>query len=147
MLSHICWWPNDTHTRIAVGFLDIDNFRDYNTLYGHQEGDRVIRFVASILKENIDGIVGRNGGDEFLFCLAAVDSKTTIENEIRTVFEKLQEGLINLETGERMSIPCSIGIFAENGSQLHYSYMVQGADAAMYQAKELGKNTYYLNYN
>lgn len=38
-----------------------------------------------------------------------------------------------------MSIPCSIGIFAENGSQLHYSYMVQGADAAMYQAKELGK--------
>ena len=59
---------NDTHTRIAVGFLDIDNFRDYNTLYGHQEGDRVIRFVASILKENIDGIVGRNGGDEFLFC-------------------------------------------------------------------------------
>lgn len=94
---------NDTHTRIAVGFLDIDNFRDYNTLYGHQEGDRVIRFVASILKENIDGIVGRNGGDEFLFCLAAVDSKTTIENEIRTVFEKLQEGLINLETGERMS--------------------------------------------
>ena len=138
---------NDTHTRVAVGFLDIDNFRDYNTLYGHQEGDRVIRFVASILKENIDGIVGRNGGDEFLFCLAAVDSKTTIENEIRTVFEKLQEGLINLETGERMSIPCSIGIFAENGSQLHYRYMVQGADAAMYQAKELGKNTYYLNYN
>ena len=138
---------NDTHTRVAVGFLDIDNFRDYNTLYGHQEGDRVIRFVASILKENIDGIVGRNGGDEFLFCLAAVDSKTTIENEIRTVFEKLQEGLINLETGERMSIPCSIGIFAENGNQLHYSYMVQGADAAMYQAKELGKNTYYLNYN
>ena len=135
---------NDTHTRIAVGFLDIDNFRDYNTLYGHQEGDRVIRFVASILKENINGIVGRNGGDEFLFCLAAVDSKTTIENEIRTVFEKLQEGLINLETGERMSIPCSIGIFAENGSQLHYSYMVQGADAAMYQAKELGKNTYIL---
>ena len=64
---------NDTHTRIAVGFLDIDNFRDYNTLYGHQEGDRVIRFVASILKENIDGIVGRNGGDEFLFCLAAVE--------------------------------------------------------------------------
>ena len=49
---------NDTHTRIAVGFLDIDNFRDYNTLYGHQEGDRVIRFVASILKENINGIVG-----------------------------------------------------------------------------------------
>ena len=138
---------NDTHTRIAVGFLDIDNFRDYNTLYGHQEGDRVIRFVASILKENIDGIVGRNGGDEFLFCLAAVDSKTTIENEIRTVFEKLQEGLTNLETGERMSIPCSIGIFAESGSQLHYRYMVQGADAAMYQAKELGKNTYYLNYN
>ena len=60
---------NDTHTRVAVGFLDIDNFRDYNTLYGHQEGDRVIRFVASILKENINGIVGRNGGDEFLSAL------------------------------------------------------------------------------
>ena len=72
---------------LPSAFLDIDNFRDYNTLYGHQEGDRVIRFVASILKENIDGIVGRNGGDEFLFCLAAVDSKTTIENEIRTVLK------------------------------------------------------------
>lgn len=83
----------------------------------------------------------------FFSALPQSIQKTTIENEIRTVFEKLQEGLINLETGERMSIPCSIGIFAENGSQLHYSYMVQGADAAMYQAKELGKNTYYLNYN
>ena len=57
----------DKKVRISVGFLDIDDFKDYNTNYGHQEGDNVIKFVANTLKENFKGEVGRNGGDEFVF--------------------------------------------------------------------------------
>ena len=57
----------DKKVRISAGFLDIDDFKDYNTNYGHQEGDNVIKFVANTLKENFKGEVGRNGGDEFVF--------------------------------------------------------------------------------
>lgn len=48
--------------QITVGFLDIDDFRDYNTNYGHQLGDAVIQFVAKILQHDLRGQVGRNGG-------------------------------------------------------------------------------------
>ena len=54
---------------IAVGFVDIDNFRDYNTKYGHLQGDEVIKYVAKVLKESVKGEVGRTGGDEFTFCM------------------------------------------------------------------------------
>ena len=48
---------------LVVGFVDIDDFREYNSKYGHQEGDAIIRFVADVLREEIPGEVGRTGGD------------------------------------------------------------------------------------
>ena len=48
--------------QVVIGFLDIDDFRDYNTNFGHQEGDAVIQFVAGILQRELKGFVGRNGG-------------------------------------------------------------------------------------
>lgn len=137
----------DTNTRIAVGFLDIDDFRDYNTMYGHQEGDRVIQFVASVLNETIDGIAGRIGGDEFIFCITAVSSKESIEKMINTVLQKLHTGMENIETGKQISIPCSIGILADIGTHIRYDTLVHGADEAMYTAKNMGKNTYHIIYN
>lgn len=65
--------------QVVIGFLDIDDFRDYNTNFGHQEGDAVIQFVAGILQRELKGFVGRNGGDEFVFGHAGDLDKSTIE--------------------------------------------------------------------
>ena len=129
--------------KIAVGFVDIDDFRDYNTNYGHAEGDHVIKFVANTLREMIPGAVGRNGGDEFVFCMET-DGREFVGQTMELLSRKLQKGVINGVTGERMSIPCSIGIVIERAGKTDYRMLIQGADEAMYLAKGNGKNTYYI---
>ena len=129
--------------KIAVGFVDIDDFRDYNTNYGHAEGDHVIKFVAHTLREMIPGAVGRNGGDEFVFCMET-DGREVVEQTMELLKRKLQTGVINGVTGERMSIPCSIGVVIERAGKTDYRKLIQAADEAMYQAKGNGKNTYYI---
>lgn len=131
---------------IAIGFVDIDDFRDYNTKYGHQQGDRVIQFVASVLKENIKGTVGRNGGDEFIFCVENVTDKKALECDIKAVLKSLNAGIFIKSTGSYVPVPCSIGIVVAKGSNISYSSLIHSADEAMYQAKENGKNTYQFVY-
>ena len=129
--------------KIAVGFVDIDDFRDYNTNYGHAEGDHVIKFVAHTLREMIPGSVGRNGGDEFVFCMET-DGREIVVQTMERLHRKLQNGVINGVTGERMPIPCSIGIVIERAGKTDYRKLIQEADEAMYQAKGNGKNTYFI---
>lgn len=129
--------------KIAVGFVDIDDFRDYNTNYGHAEGDHVIKFVANTLREMIPGSVGRNGGDEFVFCMET-DGREIVAQTMERLIRMLQNGVINGVTGERMPIPCSIGIVIERAGKTDYRKLIQEADEAMYQAKGNGKNTYYI---
>ena len=129
--------------KIAVGFVDIDDFRDYNTKYGHAEGDHVIKFIAHTLREMIPGSVGRNGGDEFVFCMET-DGREIVAQTMERLMRKLENGVINGVTGERMPIPCSIGIVIERAGKTDYRKLIQGADEAMYQAKGNGKNTYYI---
>lgn len=129
--------------KIAVGFVDIDDFRDYNTNYGHAEGDHVIKFVANTLREMIPGSVGRNGGDEFVFCMET-DGREIVAQTMELLSRKLQNGVINGVTGEPMPIPCSIGIVIERAGKTDYRRLIQEADEAMYQAKGNGKNTYYI---
>ena len=54
--------------QITLGFLDIDHFKDFNTYFGDQVGDKVLQFVSAVLKEQLKGKIGRVGGDEFIFC-------------------------------------------------------------------------------
>ena len=129
--------------KIAVGFVDIDDFRDYNTNYGHAEGDHVIKYVANTLRETIPGSVGRNGGDEFVFCMET-DGREFVAQTMELLVRKLRNGVINGVTGERMPIPCSIGIVIERAGKTDYRMLIQSADEAMYQAKGNGKNTYYI---
>lgn len=129
---------------IAVGFADIDNFRDYNTRYGHMQGDEVIRYVADTLKGAIPGEVGRNGGDEFAFVMMDT-TREEVEMIMDGIYQKLNDGVVVKETGEKISTPCSIGIVIGKKSDLDYDYVMKMSDMAMYEAKAKGKNTYYIS--
>lgn len=135
----------ESHEQITFGFVDIDDFRDYNTNYGHQEGDAVIQFVAQTLKENIHGAVGRIGGDEFAFCYADELEPERIRHNADKILEILRTQHVNEQTGEVLPVPCSIGIVMSQGDTLDYTQLIRKADLAMYQAKENGKNTFVLN--
>lgn len=135
----------ESHEQITFGFVDIDDFRDYNTNYGHQEGDAVIQFVAQTLKENIHGAVGRIGGDEFAFCYAGELEPERIRHNADKILEILRTQHVNEQTGEVLPVPCGIGIVMSQGDTLDYTQLIRKADLAMYQAKENGKNTFVLN--
>ena len=135
----------ESHEQITFGFVDIDDFRDYNTNYGHQEGDAVIQFVAQTLKENIHGAVGRIGGDEFAFCYAGELEPERIRHNADKILEILRTQHVNEQTGEVLPVPCSIGIVMSQGDTLDYTQLIRRADLAMYQAKANGKNTFVLN--
>lgn len=130
--------------QISVGFVDIDDFRDYNTKYGHQEGDEVIRFVARILMEELHGQVGRNGGDEFVFCYLGALDRMQIEETLETIRKRLNTDYFSEKYGCQIPVPCSIGAVTARGRGLDYAYLVQRADEAMYEAKNAGKNTYHV---
>lgn len=134
----------DKKVRISVGFLDIDDFKDYNTNYGHQEGDNVIKFVANTLKENFKGEVGRNGGDEFVFCYEGDISKEELDRKVKKVYDILNKGYTRGDLLKNMSVPCSIGIVTAIGGSFDYAKLLKEADNAMYDAKINGKNTYVI---
>lgn len=131
----------ETGTQIMLGFLDIDDFRSFNTNYGHREGDAVIRYVARMLGEHISGEVGRIGGDEFLFCYTGETDACKVKADADMLFRALAEDYIGIENGKHIPITCSLGIVIAGGSNLDYTELVHQADKAMYQAKDAGKNT------
>lgn len=133
----------ETLSPIAIGFVDIDNFRDYNTKYGHLQGDEVIKYVANTLKGAVPGIVGRNGGDEFAFVIPDATYEI-VDEAMRIIHQKLNEGLYIKDIGEKLPTPCSIGVIIEKSNTLEYDYIMEQSDAAMYEAKARGKNTYHI---
>ena len=112
-------------------------------MYGHLQGDAVIKYVASVLKETIHGDIGRNGGDEFTFCILDT-SYEEVEKAMKQMHQKLNMGITILETGERIPTPCSIGVVIEQSKDMNYETLVKSSDEAMYRAKEKGKNTYFI---
>lgn len=133
----------ETEKNIAVGFVDIDNFRDYNTKYGHLQGDEVIKYVATVLKEHISGDIGRMGGDEFAFCLMNT-TYAELEDAMKHVHKCLNEGVFIDEENKNIATPCSIGVVLERGKDLTYESVLEHADMVMYKVKEKGKNSYMI---
>lgn len=124
---------------IVIGFVDIDDFRDYNTLYGHQAGDEVICFVAHTLEEQMGEYVGRYGGDEFLFCLSDMDDRQKVSEYLDAYMALLQEGFYNEKLEKKMGVPCSIGVAMGRTGEVTFRSLVETADAAMYQTKNNGR--------
>ena len=131
-------------TNALFVMLDIDDFKDYNTNYGHQEGDNVIKFVANTLKDNFKCEVGRNGGDEFVFGYEGDISKEELDRKVKKVYDILNKGYKRGDLLKNMSVPCSIGIVTAIGGSFDYAKLLKEADNAMYDAKINGKNTYVI---
>lgn len=134
---------NELDVEIAVGFVDVDNFRDFNTKYGHQVGDEVLKNVANCLKKAIPGVVGRNGGDEFLFCMLIRRRDDNLEFAMKEFYKNLRKG-VECEPHGVLAVTCSVGVAHAKGGSLTVKDLEKAADEAMYVAKNEGKNTYHI---
>ncbi len=121
-------------TSLSLLMFDLDNFKKYNDLYGHLEGDKVLKTVGEIVKNSIRSNVDtgyRYGGDEFTVLLigASADRAMTIAERIRT----------SIEQRESHHITVSIGL-SEYRDHFDLEGFVKSADDAMYRAKNSGGN-------
>ena len=124
---------------MGVLFIDIDKFKDFNDSYGHLTGDKVLRFVANTLRQNLrtSDSCGRWGGEEFIVLVldSNLDGLMKIAEKLRRLVES---GGIN--DGEKeLHTTISIGATVATGSDTLNS-LLERADKLMYQSKEAGRN-------
>lgn len=127
------------HRPISVMMLDIDHFKQVNDRYSHAVGDQVLRMVAQRCLKALRGVdlIGRYGGEEFIILLP----ETNLAGA-RIIGERLRRSIMDsafqTDAGE-IYITSSLGI-AESGKKETLDQLVQRADAALYQAKNTGRN-------
>lgn len=126
----------------AVLFLDLDGFKRINDTYGHRVGDLLLKAVAQRLTRCLRGsdTVARLGGDEFVVLLPAIPGRENIETVAAKIVSNLSQAFA-LE-GHTIGVTTSLGISIYPIDSDHPEQLLIKADAAMYQAKEQGKNRY-----
>ncbi len=133
------------HNRnFALMFLDLDRFKIINDSLGHQIGDLLLQHVAMRIIHCVRSTdtVARLGGDEFTILLDEINDISDTSIVAKKILNKLSEPF-HLE-GHELSITASIGIstYPIDGSSL--VELAKNADAAMYQAKESGRNNFQI---
>jgi diguanylate cyclase (GGDEF)-like protein/PAS domain S-box-containing protein len=131
-----------TFLRVAVLFIDIDDFKTVNDSLGHAAGDELLVEVAGCLRDAVRDAdaVARLGGDEFAVLLEGVDAAQA-EVVAGRLLESLDSPLVveGTEIFPRASIGIALGGAGASGSSL-----LREADAAMYDAKSAGKGRYSI---
>ena len=128
--------------KVAVLFLDLDNFKRINDSLGHAVGDLLLQEMAVRLVRCLREIdsVARYGGDEFIVLLEGVEQ----EEDVLLTAQRILEGLAPVVSiqGHDFYLTVSLGIafYPEDGQD--QDTLIKNADTAMYRAKESGKNTY-----
>lgn len=126
-----------TDGTLAVILLDVDHFKLVNDRHGHSAGDQVLAGIAQILTDNTRAgdIVGRWGGEEFLLIcsISDHDAAMTIAAKLRTSIEAHDFPVVG-------HVTASLGIYCCSGQAAALEQIVSYADAALYAAKEQGRN-------
>jgi diguanylate cyclase (GGDEF)-like protein/PAS domain S-box-containing protein len=141
-LNHALQRARREKTQLAVLFVDLDRFKNINDTLGHPVGDRVLQEIGKRLGAALRDAdtVARLGGDEFIILLEDVVG----ERDVAVVAEKLLEDFRRpiAAQGQEFYVTASIGasLYPRDGDDV--ATLVKNADAAMYRAKERGRNSY-----
>lgn len=132
---------NRHQTTFGVMILDLDHFKNFNDIFGHEAGDAVLRDIAVFLQKNVrtEDIVCRYGGEEFFIILPHATLEIT-----RNRAEMLRQGVQNIYMQQNgrglgpVTISLGVAIYPEHGSTADDLSRI--ADLALYHAKQSGRN-------
>lgn len=128
-------------TALAVLFVDLDRFKTINDSLGHPVGDEVLKEVARRLREMVrtTDVVCRLGGDDFVVLLAGVEDPCVVSRLGSKILSRVSMPIVH--EGRDLQITASMGIslYPQDGATV--DDLMRHADAAMYQAKDRGRNT------
>ena len=127
---------------LAVMFLDLDRFKTINDTLGHTLGDKLLQGVAQRLKDSlrVGDTVSRWGGDEFTILLPQVSYVDEVVQVAKRILQALEKWF-EIEEHE-LYVSASLGIALFNEDSPDVETLIQHADAALYHAKDSGRNHY-----
>lgn len=136
---------SDADDGLAMLFVDLDRFKFVNDTYGHDVGDKLLREVGRVLRENVRGqdLIGRIGGDEFTVALRGVHREDQAATIARGLVRELSTPFAI--DGREVQVSASIGISLYPRDGHDAESLLHSADAAMYQVKEGGKNAFHFS--
>jgi diguanylate cyclase (GGDEF)-like protein len=122
---------------VSIIYFDLDNFKSINDRYGHSEGDKLLKYVAKTVQENIRviDIVARFGGDEFGLLLPGTESSAAY-----AVGVKVMRKLNQVMKQNKWDVGISTGLVTYEKIPNHIEEMIRQADGLMYTAKKRGTN-------
>ena len=129
--------------KLAVAYLDLDNFKPINDKYGHETGDFVLKTIAQRLKSTLrkEDTLARIGGDEFIFLLrGAAHTIQEYETLLQEVLIEVNDPIKLAEFSCSVQISVSIGVALPSDDGLTCDDILRRADQTMYQAKRSGTN-------
>jgi len=127
---------------LALGHLDLDNFRHANDALGHQAGDRALARVAATLQQGLraSDTLGRYGGEEFMALVTGADAELAL-----SLAEQLCQRLAQqADDDQAPACTVSIGVAVVGAGDPQSDSVLARADAALYQAKAAGRNRVVL---
>lgn len=141
-------WCRRHNSDMAILMVDVDWFKKFNDTYGHQAGDACLQEVAqrieSAVKRSTD-TVARYGGEEFCVLLPSTNA-----NQAAVVAEHIQQAFVTPPMPHVMSefnrVTLSIGVASAAADEADMDQMFAQADAALYDAKRLGRNQTVVHY-
>jgi diguanylate cyclase (GGDEF)-like protein len=137
-----------TRTPLAVALVDLDSFKAVNDTYGHLSGDKALLAVARTIKVFLRDydLVGRFGGEEFALLLPQTDENAArgIAERIRAHIAGMPIPLSDAPDAEAIRVTVSIGVAALSSSRSSLTELLATADAALYRAKDAGRNQVWV---
>jgi diguanylate cyclase (GGDEF)-like protein len=124
-----------SNAQLAIGLMDLDNFKSINDTFGHAAGDLVLLETSKRLESlsDSDVTVGRLGGDEFLIILDQLKDKPKAIEKIEAIVEIMQKPITLAQTELQVSASLGVALYPEHATGI--SSLLNLADEAMYQAK------------
>jgi len=144
-LAHAINLAERHHTLVGVVFIDLDNFKTVNDGLGHAAGDSLLRQVSQRLQARVreEDTLGRLGGDEFILVLEHLRHPQQAAHVATSILDTLSEPF-TLDGGQQVYVRASIGISMYPGDGHEASDLVRNADAAMYESKRRGRNSFHF---
>ena len=128
--------------KLALLYLDLDNFKKINDTLGHHYGDKLLKNIADVLRATLKDTmsISRLSGDEFVVILSNVMDAAAFHHSISAIMEAINQ--VWMIEGHELYITSSVGIsiYPDDGQDVHT--LLKNADTAMYVAKENAKNSY-----
>ena len=134
-------WLNSEKLQFVLAMVDVDNFKRINDVHGHGVGDRALTIVAQALKASVRDdrdFVARIGGDEFAMLIADL-TLPQAESRLRLLTTSLASAKVETVGGPPLLLTLSCGL-AERSAGDTVESLMERADRALYEAKNLGKN-------